>query len=923
MTTAEWHALRMVVSAEPRQLLGRQREQAVFERVLDSAREGHGGVLVVHGDPGVGKTALLEYALETAKDFRIVRTSGVEGEMELDYAALQQLCSPLLAHTDVLPDLQRDALGVSFGLGPGRPPNPFLVGLAVLGLFSEAAEQQPLLCVVDDAQWLDEASGAALAFVARRLLAERIALTFATREVGLRLLRFPQLRIDPLGRRDARALLESVLPARLDESVLERIVAETRGNPLALLELPRGLTPAQLAGGFDLPAALPLSDGIEESFRRRLARLPRDARRLLLLAAAEPVADPALLWRAAHELGIPETTAGAVESEGLVRLDGEVAFRHPLVRSAVYNAAEPDERRLVHRALADATDAQIDPDRRAWHRAQAASVPDEQVAAELEQSAARAQARGGVAAAAAFLERSAELTVDPPGRAARALRAADTKRLTGALDSALGLAAVADRGPLDELQRAQLDVLLGRIAFASNRGNDAPPLMLKAASRLEHVDLRLACETYLDALVAALFAGRLAVDANARVVADAARAVSRSDGAARASELLLDGLALLITDGWKSGTPKLKQAVAAFRADEVDGEERLRWSWVAGGAAGVIWDFENWDVLTAREEQAARDAGALTVLPITLSIRAGVRVFAGDVTEAGFLVDQVQVVTDASDNRRFPNAALLVASFRGEEDEARRLIEAIIEDSSARGEGLALAVASWATAVLCNGLGRYDDAFRAATDALENPNDLWYSGWAMVELIEAASRTGKPEQAQPALDELVERTDASGTDWALATQARCRALLSGVDEAEAMYREAIERLLPTPIRLDLARARLLFGEWLRRQARRVEARTELRTAYEMFTDFGLNAFAERARVELQATGEHARQRSPDTLRKLTPQEEQIARLVAEGHTNKEIATRLFISTSTVEYHLRKAFRKLGVTSRTQLARQID
>jgi DNA-binding CsgD family transcriptional regulator len=912
----------MVVGAEHRQLLGRRREQAVLERLLETAREGHGGVLVVHGEPGVGKTALLEYALGAAKDFRVVRTSGVEGETELDYAALQHLCSPLLSLIERLPDPQRDALNVAFGLSPGRPPSPFLVGLAALGLLSEAAEERPLLCMVDDAQWLDDASGAALAFVARRLLAERIAFTFATRSLGVRLLRFPQLRVDPLGRRDARALLESVLPARLDESVLERIVAETRGNPLALLELPRGLTPAQLAGGFDLPPALPLSAGIEESFRRRLARLPRDAHRLLLLAAAEPVGDPALLWRAAHQLGIPETTTGAVESEGLLTVDGQVAFRHPLVRSAVYGAAEPNERRVVHRALADATDPQIDPDRRAWHRAQAASVPDEEVAAELDHSAARAQARGGFAAAAAFLERSVALTVDPMRRAARALRAADTKRLTGALDSALGLAAVADRGPLDDLQRAQLDVLLGRIAFAGNRGNDASPLMLKAASRLEHVDSRLAHETYLDALIAALFAGRLAVDANVRVVAEAARAAPRSEEAAPPSELLLDGLALLITDGWTSGTAVLKQAIKAFRADDVDVAERLRWSWVAGGAAGVIWDYENWDVLTAREERLARDAGALTVLPITLSIRAGVRALAGDVAEASFLVDQVQVVTDASDNRRFPNAALLVAAFRGEEREARQLAEAITEDSSARGEGLALAVASWATAVLCNGLGRYEDAFRAATDALEDPNDLWYSGWAMIELIEAASRTGKPEQAQPALEQLVERADASGTDWALATQARCRALLSGVDEAEALYREAIGRLLPTPLRVDLARARLLYGEWLRRQSRRVDARNELRTAYEMFTDFGMNAFAERARIELQATGEHARKRSLDTLGQLTPQEEQIARLAVEGHTNREIATQLFISASTVEYHLHKVFRKLGVKSRAQLARRL-
>ncbi|HEY4747163.1 MAG TPA: ATP-binding protein, partial [Steroidobacteraceae bacterium] len=382
----------MVVRVQAGRLLGRQRERAVLERLLGTARNGHGSVLVVNGEPGVGKTALLEYAVESGEDFRVVRTAGVEGEMKLDYAALQQLCSPILEFSDRLPDPQRDALGVAFGLSGGPAPSPLLVGLAVLGLLSDAAEQQPLLCLVDDAQWLDDASARALAFVARRLLAERIALAFATREVGSGLARFPQLHVEPLGRRDARALLESVLAARLDEAVLERIIAETGGNPLALLELPRGLTPAQLAGGFGLPAALPLSTGIEQSFTRRLARLPRDARRLLLLAAAEPVGDPALLWRAAQQLGIPETAAHAAESEGLLTLDGAVVFRHPLVRSAVYGAAEPKERREAHRALADATDPQIDPDRRAWHRAQAASVPDEEVATELERSAARAQA---------------------------------------------------------------------------------------------------------------------------------------------------------------------------------------------------------------------------------------------------------------------------------------------------------------------------------------------------------------------------------------------------------------------------------------------------------------------------------------------------------------------------------------------------
>src|SRR5882672_8235236 len=500
----------MVVSAQAGRLLGRQRERAVLERLLDAVRDGHGAVLLVQGDPGVGKTALLEYAVEAGEDFRVVQAAGVEGEMKLDYAALQQLCSPILEFIERLPDPQRNALGVAFGLSAGEAPSPFLVGLAVLGLLSEAAEQQPLLCVVDDAQWLDDASAQALAFVARRLLAERIALAFATRTVGSGLARFPQLRVEPLGRRDARALLETVLAARLDESVLERIIAETGGNPLALLELPRGLTPAQLAGGFGLPAALPLSARIEESFTWRLARLPRDSRRLLLVAAADPTGDLALVWRAAQRLGIPESAARTAESAGLLVLGATVVFRHPLVRSAVYRASDPDERSEVHRALAEATDPLIDPDRRSWHRAQAASMPDEEVAADLERSAARAQARGGFAAAAAFLERAVTLTPDASRRAQRALAAAEAKFHAGALDDTLGLLDTAEAGVLSDVERARVGLLRAQTAFVSSHGNDAPPLLLEAARQLGPLDPTLARETYLEAMSAAMFAGRFA-----------------------------------------------------------------------------------------------------------------------------------------------------------------------------------------------------------------------------------------------------------------------------------------------------------------------------------------------------------------------------------------------------------------------------
>jgi tetratricopeptide (TPR) repeat protein len=884
-------------------LVGREREREVIERLLEAAHEGQGGVLVVHGDPGVGKTALLEHAVDAARGFRVARTVGVESEMEFAYAALQQLCSPTLDLIEDLPEPQRDALGVALGLNAGKAPNPYLVGLAVLGLLSEAAEEQPLLCLVDDAQWLDRASARALAFVARRLLAERIALVFAAREVGDALAGLAELHIGPLGHRDARALLDSALPGRLDDRVLEGIVVETRGNPLALLELPRGMTPAQLAGGFGLPAALPLSAQIEESFARRLARLPRDARRLLLVAAADPTGDLALVWRAAQRLGIPESAAHTVEGDGLLAFGSGVAFRHPLVRSAVYQASGADERSEAHRALAEATDPETDPDRRAWHRAQATSMPDEEVAVELERSAARAQARGGLAAAAAFLERSSVLTPDAARRAGRALAAAQAKQQAGALDEALTLVASAEAGPLEEFQRSQVDVLRARVSFAEDRGSEAPLLLLAAAERLESQDVLLAREIYLDALTAALFAGRLGGAGDARRIATAARAAPASPVPARPVDLLLDGLALLVAEGPSAGTPTIRKALSAFQGDELGTEESLRWLWLAGRAAGFIWDYEHWDSLTARHIRAAREAGALAQLPLALSTRVGVHILAGELRAAASLVEESAALAEATDGRVVPAyGALALAAFRGDEDEVTRLVRSGTPDFLARGEGIGLTVSQWVTAALYNGLGRYEDAFAAAEQAVADLHELWFSTFATIELIEAASRSGRTERAGETLEVLSASTRASGTPWALGVEARSRALLNEGEAAETLYREAIDRLEPTGVRLHLARSHLLYGEWLRRERRRVDARNELRVAHDLFSEFGTEAFAERARVELEATGEHARKRTVDTLGQLTPQETQISRLAAEGHTNREIAAQLFISPSTVEYH---------------------
>jgi DNA-binding CsgD family transcriptional regulator len=898
-------------------LVGRQRERAVIDRLLDTAQNGHGAVLVVHGEPGVGKTALLEYAVEAGQDFRVLRAAGVEREMELDYAALQQLCSPILEFSDRLPGPQRDALGVAFGLSGGQAPSPFLVGLAVLGLLSEAAEQQQLLCLVDDAQWLDGASARALAFVARRLLAERIALAFAARQVGSGLARFPELRVEPLGRRDARALLESVLAARLDESVLEQIIAETGGNPLALLELPRGLTPAQLAGGFGLPAALPLSTGIEQSYTRRLVRLPRDSRRLLLLAAAEPIGDLALLWRAAQQLEISEAAAHAVESEGLLTLNGAVVFRHPLVRSAVYGAADPSERREAHRALADATDPQIDPDRHAWHRAQAASMPDEDIAAELERSAGRAHARGGLAAVAAFLERAAALTPDPIHRAQRLLAAADAKCDAGDLEAALGLLDGVEAGVLDEREYARVDLLRAQIAVLQRRSADAGRLFLSLASRLESLDPELARETYLEALAGAM-SSDVEVEGGAPAVAAVARAAPSGTVPPRLVDVLLDAFAIRLTNGYAAAAPTFARALELLLATDYSKEDVN----VSSGRNSNIVALELWDddashVLAAHQVQVARDMGALGHLQFALSFLARSHMLAGELSTATLMIDEARLIAEATGNQALVNAPMILAAWRGDDGQASELIEASAEEAASRG----WTSNNYARSVLYNGLGQHDAARDAAWEAFQ-PDPIGYGTYLVPELAEAASRTGDGALLDFAVEWLAERTRVISSRWATGIEARVRALASEGEVAESLYRESIASLSGTRARLELARSHLLYGEWLRRERRRLDARKQLRTALEAFTGMGAEAFARRAERELAATGEHARKRTVTTRDQLTPQEAQISHLVAQGHTNREIAAQLFISPSTVEYHLRKVFLKLGVKSRTQLASRL-
>lgn len=904
---------------DPKPLLGRTNERQVLDDLLTSVRNGEGGAIVVHGEPGIGKTSLLENAVASAHEFIVLRTVGNEAEMELPYASLQDFFRSTADAFEQLPEPQRQAIQIAFGRRSGAAPDRLLVGLGLLNLLSQLSARRPILCVVDDMQWLDACSAQAITYAARRISNDSVAFLFGARRLTDQTWRLPELAIAGLDDQDARQLLGTVLPDRLDSRVVDRLLAETHGNPLALLEMPRGLTPSQLAGGFGLPATVNLASQIEESYRRRLARMPVDSRRLMLVIAADPTGDSDIIWHAADRLLIADGAADAIEKARLVEFGEHIVFHHPLVRSAVYNAATRQERREAHAALAEVTDPGSDPDRRAWHRAQATMRPDESVASELEASATRAQSRGGYAAAGAFLERSVALTVDPSRRATRALRGAQANRLAGALDAASKLASVAERDPLDELHRAQLDILIGQIAFARNRDNEVSPRLLKAAQTLEVIDIGLAREAYLDALVAGLFAGHLATEASLQVVAQAALSARSPEGPPRASDFLLDGLALLITEGYKTGAPVLKQALALFQGDGVSEEERLRWSGLAGGAAGLLWDYQRWEALTARHERLARDVGALTLLPITLGSRVGPCLFAGDLARAGLLVDQVDVVTDASDNRRFSNPALAVAAFRGDEGQVRRLTKAATKDSLARGEGIAAAMSAWATSVLGNSKGHFDEAFHAAKEALRDPNDFWYWGWATVELIEAASRTKRIPEAQQPLERLAESTDASGTEWALAVQARCRALLSQARRADGLFQEALARLASTPLQFEIARTRLLYGEWLRRKQRPRDARTQLRSAHELFTEFGMQRFAKRAASELLATGERARKRTVETRFDLTPQEIRISELVAQGATNQDVASQMFISPATVEYHLAKVYRKLGIRSRAHLA----
>jgi DNA-binding CsgD family transcriptional regulator len=904
-------------------LLGRRDECGVLDRLVAGVRAGHSQVLVLRGEAGAGKTALVDYLLKRATGCQITRAAGAESEMDLSFAALHQLCAPFLDRLELLPGPQRDALSVAFGMRDGAEPDRFLAGLGFMSLLSEAAAERPLICVTDAAQWLDEPSARALAFVARHLAGGPVAVLLAARACRLErgLTELPELVAGGLADGDARLLLSSAVTGRLDERVSDRIVAESRGNPGALLELAARMCPEELAGGFGLPGAVTLAAPVEESFRARLALLPEATRRLLLVAAAEPTLDPVLIWQAAGVLGVSARDVAPAAEAGLIEFGGPVRFRDPLARFAVYRTASPQERQSVHHALA----ATADPDRRAWHRGQAAPGPDEDLAAELERAVPAARACGGLGADGAFRERAAELTPDPGRRSRRALAAAQVKYQAGAAEGARRLLGLAQAGPLDELGRGRAELLRARLTADAGHGRDALPLLVRAARRLEPLHQGLARQAYRDAFLGALTCSGQDVrsgrggwpDGGVLEAAEATRVTRRRPGPGRPGDQLLDGLVTLLTDGYLAGAPLLRRALDAFAETKVSLEEGLGWLPLAGRLSAEVWDDHSWSVLSARLIELARDAGALSVLPAALTSGAAVRLLAGQSGRATWMLRQAEAVARATGRVLDPAGPLMLAAFEGRDCEAGRLIAAAVE-TTASGDGRWRATAYWAAAVLHNGRSRYDEALAAAVEASAHSGELAPATWSLAELIEAAARCGQPSQAAAALDRLSEATSAAGTSWALGIQARCRALLSEGQAAEHGYLQAIGRLGRTRVRVELARTCLLYGEWLRRERRRVEARDQLRAAYQMLAAMGLEGFAERARVELLATGGTVPKRSAETAARLTSQEARIVRLAAAGHTNPEISTQLFLSPRTVEWHLRKVFTKLGISSRKEL-----
>ncbi|MQY11986.1 hypothetical protein SRB5_21140 [Streptomyces sp. RB5] len=904
-------------------LRGRDRELAELGTLVERARAGRSGALVVSGEAGVGKTVLLDrVAGDTAGLVRIERIVASESEMELAYAGLHQLCGPMMGSAGSLPVPQREAIEVALGLREGPAPSPFLVGLALLGLLTEDAGDRSLLCVVDDAQWLDEASGRAVAFAARRLDAEGVAVVLVMRAVGPVFAGLPRLAVGGLDDADSRALLRQATPGGLDARIRDQLIAEARGNPLALRTLPRTLSPAEIAGGFALTGSMPLESRIEQSLVAQLEPLPATARLLLLLAAADPTGDPGLLWRASEVLGLTPADFDAAEAAGALLVGTRVGFHHPLVRSAVYQAASPADRRRVHGALADVTSAEHDPDRRAWHRANATLLPDEDVAADLERSAARARTRGGAAATGAFLERAAELTPDSSRRVGRLLAAAGAKHDAGAPDAALRLLEAARALPLSALHEALVARLGARAGYALRRDAGSARRLLAAARGLEGHDPVLAQDTYIEALAAAAYGGRLGdreqVAAVARAILDATPADSD-----RARDLILRGQALLAVEGQEAALGTLRRAQRAFLEQATPDSLQLHWMWFASRAAQDLWDPGMLRALADRQVRLARAEGVVTVLPIALSLLMLAQTVDGDLDAAEASCDEIDAVKDVTGHRLPAYGRMFLAAYRGQAEETERWAARIRADAGKRGEGYGLSAANFSEAILYNGLGRFADSVASGRRELPYTHELNHAMRTLLELVEAAVHTGDRELAEQAFGQLAGVTRPVGTSWSIAVLAMSGAQLADGAQAEELYLDAIKRFEHERIPVMTGRSRLLYGEFLRHQGRDADAREQLTTAHRVLRGRGLNGFADRAARELEALGQAPRARARGPRAPLTDQELNVARLAREGLTNRDIGARLFISARTAEYHLRKVFAKLGVKGRAELKNALD
>lgn len=898
-------------------LIGRSDEQQALLLLLDAARAGFSGSLVLRGEPGIGKTALLDYAVAQASGMQVARLAAVESDMEVSFAGLHQLLSPFLPGMDAAPAPQREALRSAFGLATtaATAPDRFLVGLATLTLLAGTASRQPLLVTVDDAQWLDRVSAEVLAFVARRVHADGIAMVFAVREPSGR--RLPLDGLDVLHLRGlpehaARVLLTDVVDGPLDDDVAARLIAGANGNPLALLELPGELREGHLAGRLLLPEPLPVGTLLRQRFLRQVNALPAQARTLLLLAAADPAGDPALLWRAATTLGLTPDAAAAAEAERLLTVLPRVTFRHPLIRSAVYYGASASQRRQAHQALAAASDPELDRDRRAWHIAEAASGPDEQVAAELERSASRAAQRGGYPAAAAFLARAAEMTPARGQQAARRMAAAQADLAAGNPARAVKLLEQATPALGSPLELALAERLYGRVRVVLGQGHGTFPLLVEAARILLPLDSRLGRETLLEAVEAAIFFQ--GADSTGEA-SDARRAFAQAPagGGQTAADLLLDGLAVRFTDGYQAAAPYLRRAVTELRAST-----DVRW--FALGCVVALWDLSTWHALAGRWTALARQRGNLATLPVALTLLAGAEQAIGRLDVCKALVAEAAEIAAATGNPGLIGIDTrghdVFAALDGREAETRARVAAREREWSEHGRGGG-DMGLYALTMLEIGLGRHHAALPYAL-RIYHDDHLYLGAVALPEVVEAAARSGDHEVAAAALDRLTQRAHASGTPWAQGLLARCEALMAADGDVEQRYRDAFALLGESMAMPDLARAHLLYGEWLRSKRRRTEARQELRSAHDMFSTMELTAFARRAQTGLNALGEHPQGTGKAAREPLTAQEERIARLVAEGASNSEAAAALFLSPSTIDYHLRKVFRKLGITSRTQL-----